>query len=148
MPSSPPSARQRRRPSQENGNAFTQHTEQDAALNPPAEETSLEGMSFVAKALLFLCFPLLAGIAGLYIGYLRTIRNPESKIDFDTDFIFPFLSALALVVVIGIQTRGFTKKKVTPLIQWPTVRRKKKIVRKRIIVDDDGNEIKEEGKTD
>lgn len=98
-------------------------------------------MSFVAKTLLFLGFPLLAGIAGLYVGYLRTINSPEAKIDFDTDFVFPFLLALALVVVIAFQTKGFAQKKMTPLIQWPKVRRKKKIIRKRIIVDNDGNEV-------
>ena len=144
MAASSSPARQRGPKAQENGNAFTQHAEQDTALNPPDQEVADgEGMSFRAKTLVFLGFPLLAGVAGLYVGYLRTINSPETKIDFDTDFVFPFLLALALVVVLGFQTKGFTKK-MTPLIQWPKVRRKKRIIRKRIIVDDNGNEIKDE----
>lgn len=137
-----------RKSHQENGNAFSQHAQQDAALNPPADETPQEGMSFVAKTLIFLGFPLFVGLAGLYVGYLRMIQKPESKIDFDNDFVFPFLLALAMVVVIAIQSKGFSRKEITPLVQWPTVKRKKKIIRKRIIVDDDGNEIKEEEKND
>lgn len=105
-------------------------------------------MSFVAKVLIFLGFPLLMGTAGLYLSYVKTITDQQRKIDFDTDFVFPFLLALALVVVIYVQTKGFTKKKITPLVQWPTVRRKRKIVRKRVIVDDDGNEIQQEIKED
>lgn len=150
MPASSSPTRRRRNSKSQTGTnnaAFSQHQQQDDALGVPAEAAQdEEGMSFVAKALIFLAFPLLTGMAGLYIGYIRTIRDSSSKIDFDTDFVFPFLLALALVVVIAFQTKGFTKKKITPLIQWPTVRRKKKIIRKRIIVDEDGNEIKEEGK--
>lgn len=128
-----------------NGNAFSQHVQEDPALNDGAipEQDDDEGMSFVAKTLVYLGFPLFMGTCGLYIGYLKTIGNDDAKIDFDTDFVFPFLLALALVVVISIQTRGFTQKKIKPLVQWPKVKRKKKIIRKRIIVDDDGNEIED-----
>lgn len=132
----------------ENRNAFAQHREQDATLRNQEEAAARQSMSFVARTLTYIGFPLLVGIAGLYVGYIQTLENPKTKVDFDRDFLVPFVLALALVVVISIQTKAFTKKEITPLIQRPTVRRKKKIIRKRIIVDDDGNEIKEEGKTD
>jgi hypothetical protein len=148
--------RKRSQPQQKGANnkdetAFSQHAQQDAALNTESTNGAppQEGMSFVAKVLIFLGFPLLMGTFGLYLSYLKTISDPDShKIDFDTDFVFPFLLALALVVVIYFQTKGFTKKEITPLVQWPTVRRKQKIVRKRVIVDDDGNEIQQEIKED
>ena len=140
--------RRKRQSRQENGDAFAQHREQDVTLGNHDEEAAPQGMSFVARTLIFLAFPLFAGTAGLYVGYLRTIRDPDSKINFDTDFVFPFLLALALVMVIAFQTKGFSKTEVTPLIQWPKVRRKRRIIRKRIILDDDGNPIKEEGKND
>jgi hypothetical protein len=95
-------------------------------------------MSFVGRTLIFLAFPMFIGSAGLFVGYLRTVNDKSQKVDFDSDFVFPFLLALALVVVITIQTRGFSTS-MKPLVQWPKVRRKRKIIRKRVIVDDDGN---------
>lgn len=141
---------QEERATKKDETAFSQHAQQDSALTTESANgvPPNEGMSFVAKVLIFLGFPLLMGTAGLYLSYVKTITDQQRKIDFDTDFVFPFLLALALVVVIYVQTKGFTKKKITPLVQWPTVRRKRKIVRKRVIVDDDGNEIQQEIKED
>jgi hypothetical protein len=132
--------------------AFSQHQQQDAALqtNPPPSRQQQQdgGISFVAKMLLYLAFPLFCGSAGLYIGYIRTIQDKQSKMHFDTDFVIPFALALALVVVVSFQTKGFSNNKITPLVQWPKVKRKRKVIRKRVLVDEDGKEIKELGKDD
>jgi len=85
------------------------------------------------------------GMAGLYIAWLETARMPDRKLSFDTDFAIPFLVALALAVVIFIQTEGFTTK-AKPLVSWPKVRRRKKIIHK--YFDKDGNEIHDNNKTD
>jgi hypothetical protein len=133
--------------------AFSQHQQQDAALqtNPSRQQQQQQqdgGISFVAKMLLYLAFPLFCGSAGLYIGYIRTIQDKQSKMHFDTDFVIPFALALALVVVVSFQTKGFSNNKITPLVQWPKVKRKRKVIRKRVLVDEDGKEIKELGKDD
>lgn len=129
--------------------AFSQHQQQDAALqtSSPQQQPQDEGISLLAKLLLFLGVPLFTGTAGLYIGYIRTLQDKQPKIQFDVDFVLPFLLALALVIIISFQTRGFSTK-VTPLVQWPKVKRKRKIIRKQVIVDEHGNEIKESGKED
>lgn len=129
------------RSSEENNSTFTQHVEQDTRLGALEEEPDTSPrMSLVGSILIFLAFPMFVGSAGLSVGYLRTVNDKSQKADFDRDFVFPFLMALALVVVITIQTGGFTSS-VKPLVQWPKVRRKRKIIHKRVIVDDDGNEI-------
>lgn len=93
------------------------------------------GLTFLGKLGLFLGFPFLIGLLGLYSGYASSLREPGRKVDFDRDFIMPFLLALAMVVVIGMQTNGFSKKEVDPLVKWPKVKRVKKIVRK----EEEGN---------
>jgi hypothetical protein len=138
--------RQRRSPNENTSGALAQHVEQDTIFGDETEEepdTSPPpppGMSFVARILVFLAFPLFIGLAGLVLGYLMTFHDKSRKVDFDNDFVFPFLMALVLVMVLSIQTKGFTGS-MAPLVRWPKVRRRKKIIRKRVIVDDDGNEI-------
>ena len=130
--------------------AFSQHQQQDAALqtnSPQAQRPQDEGISLFAKMLLYLGVPFFCGTAGLYIGYIRTLQDKQPKINFDVDFVLPFLLALALVVVISFQTKGFSTQ-VTPLVQWPKVKRKRKIIRKQVLVDEHGNEVKESGKED
>ena len=51
---------------------------------------------------------------------------------------------LVLICIVGFQTGGFTRDEPKPFIAWPKVRRKKKVVHRRIIVDADGNETVEE----
>ncbi len=48
-----------------------------------------------------------------------------------------------MVVVVMIQTQGFTSK-ATPIVTWPKMKKKKTIVRKTVVVDDDGNVIEDE----
>ena len=88
------------------------------------------GLTFLGKLGLFLGFPFLVGLLGLYAGYSDSRKEPDRKVDLDRDFIMPFLLALAMVVVIGMQTNGFAKKEVNPLVKWPKVKRVKKFVRK------------------
>lgn len=50
--------------------------------------------------------------------------------DLDQDFVVPFLLAVAMVVVIFIQTNGFSAKEMKPIVKWPKVKRVKKYVKK------------------
>lgn len=88
------------------------------------------GLTFLGKLGIFLGFPFLVGIMGLYLGYLSSLKDPERKMDLDKDFIMPFLLALAMVAIIGMQTNGYSTTEVKPLVKWPKVKRVKKFVRK------------------
>ena len=65
---------------------------------------------------------------------------------------FPFLKCnspayevtLVLICIVGFQTSGFTRDEAKPFIAWPKVRRKRKVIHRRVIVDADGNERIEE----
>jgi len=65
----------------------------------------------------------------------------QHEVDFDRDFLNPFLLSMALVVVLGFQTRGYSTKERQYFLQWPKARKVKKITRKRVVVDDDGNAV-------
>jgi len=93
---------------------------------------------------IFVVFPTLMGFIGLYMGYLESIRKPERELDFDTDFVMPFLLALAFTIVVGFQTKGYTTNKVEPLVKWPKVRRKKVIKKVKKEDLDEGGEKNEE----
>ena len=114
--------------------AFASHAEADAAFktkNSKRVAATKNGTCLLGRVMIFMFFPLLMGCAGLYMGYLESLRSPEKKLSFDHDFVVPFLLALAMSVVVGFQTKGFTKKKVEPIIAWPKVRRVKKVIHKR-----------------
>eukprot|EP00568_Trieres_chinensis_P011234 CAMPEP_0183297268 /NCGR_PEP_ID=MMETSP0160_2-20130417/4609_1 /TAXON_ID=2839 ORGANISM="Odontella Sinensis, Strain Grunow 1884" /NCGR_SAMPLE_ID=MMETSP0160_2 /ASSEMBLY_ACC=CAM_ASM_000250 /LENGTH=171 /DNA_ID=CAMNT_0025459057 /DNA_START=66 /DNA_END=581 /DNA_ORIENTATION=- len=130
------------------GGSFAQHAREEDNRRAGETDHTLHALPLVARVALFLGVPLLAGSVGLVAGYLTQLQSKRNggkvkEINFDRDFIFPFMLALVMVVVIGIRTRGFKKKEITPLVAWPKVRRKKKVVRKRVIIDDDGNTIEE-----
>ncbi len=55
---------------------------------------------------------------------------------------------LVLICIVGFQTSGFTRKEPKPFIAWPKVRRKRKVIHRRVIVDADGNERIEEVETE
>lgn len=84
----------------------------------------------MGKIAIFLLFPTIVGLLGLYSAYLQLRKEPDRTLDFDNDFMNPFLLALAMCVVVYIQTGGFTSKKMEPLIKWPKVKRVKKSKRK------------------
>lgn len=135
-------ARQRQ---QQQPTAFANIAADDAALQPeapPAPSRPSSGLTTFGRMSLFIAFPFLVGLAGLYVGYLRSFADPTRKIDLDSDFIFPFLLALTMVLVIGFQTSGFTTSDVKPVVVWPKVKRRKKVIHKRVIVDDEEEEEK------
>lgn len=106
---------------------FDKHAKEDSDKN---SNNGGAEMSWVARIVIFLGFPTAMGFLGLYMAYLETIRNPgEREIDFDTDFIIPFLLALTMCIVIGFQTKGFKTKEIEPVVKWPKIR-KKKVVKK------------------
>lgn len=125
--------------------ASTDHVEQDAAQQQESSAAAARtgrGLSLQGGILVFLVFPMSCGLLGMYVAYLqKTFRDSTRVLDFDTDFVVPFLVALTMVIVIYCQTNRF-QSKFKPLVTWPKVRRVKKITRKRIIVDDDGKELK------
>ena len=100
--------------------------EQTAAGTDSAEPARGRHTTFVGRLLLFLIIPSVMGMLGLYIAQLQSKTNPSRKVSFDNDFIMPFLLTVALGVVVMIQTGGF-RSKMKPLLQWPKVRRARKI---------------------
>jgi hypothetical protein len=109
--------------------------EADAALPVPdatdrAVAASKKGLTFLGKLGIFLGFPLVAGMAGLYLAFLESQKRKDRELSFDQDFVVPFLLALAMAIIIGFQTGGYTSSSVTPLIPWPKVKRVKKIIYK------------------
>jgi hypothetical protein len=118
---------------------LAQHAQADAALQK-ADETdttaaaptskSKKGLTFLGKLGIFFGFPLSMGMVGLYMAFLETRKDKGRELSFDQDFVVPFLLALAMAVVIGFQTGGYTNSEVTPLIPWPKVKRVKKIIYK------------------
>jgi hypothetical protein len=116
--------------------AFAQHAAADSALaetanGVPPPTGARRGTTYVGRFVVFIVFPLATGLAGLYVAYLETIREPERRVRLERDFALPFLLALAMVAVIGFQTNNFTADKFQPLVQWPKVKRVKKYVHKK-----------------
>lgn len=89
-------------------------------------QTPKSGMTAVAGCSVFLAFPLVIGLFGLYIAYL----DGQREISIDQDFVMPFLLAAAVSAVIYMQTRGFASREVEPLVKWPKVKRVKKVVKR------------------
>lgn len=119
-------------------NAYEKHMKETVSNDKAGVQ-----IGWSARFAIFLLFPTLVGLIGLYMGYLETIRQPERKLDFDTDFVVPFLLAEAFAMVIAFQTRGFSTKEVEPLVKWPKVRRKKVIRKVRKEDLDEGDEVVE-----
>lgn len=115
---------------------YSQHTQQDAALASPVVDTSLRtrSLTLLGKVLLFLLFPLLVGLFGLCLGYIATRgENATHELNFEQDFMLPFVLALAMGIVVGFQTRGFSTTKPTPFILWPKVKTQRKVVHKYVV---------------
>jgi hypothetical protein len=122
------------------GAAFAKHAQQDTALAEArgdeddasqASPPTAKGLTTLGRLLVFLLFPFVVGLLGLYLAYLETLSKPDRTISWDLDFVTPFLLALAMAVVLGVQTGGFTSKKVKPIVQWPKVKRVKRVVKKK-----------------
>jgi len=59
-------------------------------------------------------------------------------VDFDRDFVTPFLLAMALVVVLGFQTGGFSngQNNRAAALTWPKTRKVQRVRKERVIVED------------
>ena len=104
------------------------------------------GMSMVSKILIFLVLPMLAGLLGLYSAYLKQFKEPDRKLTIEADFGLPFMLALLLMVLIGFQTNGYASSQVKPIINWPKVKKTRKITHKYVVKgqnDDIGDGIDE-----
>jgi hypothetical protein len=126
---------------------YTKHTKEDPALTPPepdAEPEKRKGMSFFGRMIIFLVFPTIVGICGLYMGYIASRNDPNREMSFDVDFALPFTLAVVMAVVIGFQTRGYTGKP-EPLVLWPKVRKRRKIIHKHVVIGENGEEIEIKG---
>lgn len=131
----------------EAGTKYTKHTQEDPALTPlepDAEPEKPQGMSFFGRMIIFLVFPFIMGICGLYMGFIASRNDPNREMSFDADFALPFTLALSMAVVIGFQTRGYTEKPA-PLVLWPKVRKRKTITHKHVIIGESGEEIEIKG---
>ena len=107
------------------GTVFDKHAE--VATSKQTTNKQQQGLGWTSKILIFIGFPTLVGILGLYLAYIESIQKPEREINFDVDFVIPFLLALSMCIVIGFQTRGYKSKQIEPLVQWPKIRKKKVI---------------------
>ncbi len=110
-----------------------------------AEQPQKKTLTIISRLVLFFMFPLSVGSFGLGAAHINSIYGKDPKpLNFERDFILPFLITLVLVVIVTIQTGSFSKYKADPLVSWPKVVKKKKIIHKRVVVDDDGNVIEDE----
>lgn len=98
------------------------------------------GLRFVS----FILVPFWMGCMGLLLAYVtRNGENRDMSVNFDRDFVSPFILTMAVMCVLAYQSDGFSTRDIKPLVLWPKVRRRKKIVRKTVYVDDDGKVVSE-----
>ena len=116
---------------------FAKHAQDDSALAAADTGDAKEQgpiLTTCGKIAVFLLFPTMMGLMGLYIGYLETSgKNATRELSFDHDFALPFTLALAMCIVIGFQTGGFSNSNAKPLVAWPKVRKRQKIVHKHVV---------------
>lgn len=108
-------------------------------------------MTLVARFLIFGVVPTMTGLAGWGISHLQRYQSKLyqeeggelHEVDFDRDFVTPFLLAMALVVVLGFQTNGFAMGAGDPrrkgAIVWPKARTVQRVRHQRVVVDDDAD---------
>lgn len=117
-------------------------------------------MSLLARFLIFVFVPSFTGLVGYGISYLQSMQSQRRagnknegevleephEVNFDRDFVTPFLLSLAFVIVLGFQTNGFSMKPGEKgankgAFAWPKARKVQKIRRERVIVDDEEDDI-------
>ena len=103
-------------------------------------QEDLPPLTWKGKFVLFFGFPLSIGLLGLYAGYLQKREDPTRQLNFDDDFAYPFVLALCLVLVVGFRTGWFTSSKQKPLVQWPKVKKRRKIIHKHVVAGQDPND--------
>lgn len=137
--------------------AFARHTKEVTQQQPDASADStaanshpLGHMSLKARFLVFIFVPTITGLTGYFTAYMKAKNGKpvddkeELTVDFDRDFLTPFLLSMALVVVIGFQTRGYSTNERKAAFQWPKTRRVRTVRRERVIVDDDEGATKKD----
>lgn len=67
------------------------------------------------------------------VGIIEQRRNPDYELNIDRDFMYPFVLALCLTMIVGFQTKGFAKDKAEPLVSWPKVKKQRKVVHKYVV---------------
>uniref|UniRef100_A0A7S2XS04 Transmembrane protein n=1 Tax=Attheya septentrionalis TaxID=420275 RepID=A0A7S2XS04_9STRA len=122
---------------------FSKHVQEENARRAAVEAKEAapaenNGITAVGKVMLYLALPTTVGFFGLVMAYVT--NDPEKgkrrSVDFDTDFVFPFLLTLTCIIVIGFKTKNFTGEP-TPLVAWPKVKKQKKVMVRRVIVEDE-----------
>jgi hypothetical protein len=126
--------------------AFKKLSEEEQQLREDAKTAGRSsGMTVASRLVLFFVFPLCVGSTGLLASHLQyKFGKDPVPMNFDRDFVYPFLITVVLVVVVSIQTGNFSSYNAKPLVSWPKIVKKQKITRKTVIVDDDGNVIEDE----
>lgn len=120
-------------------------TQEEQLLRERKQSEQSKSMTIISRLVLFFLFPTFVGSCGLISSYMQNKygKDPE-PMDFDRDFVYPFLVTIVLVVVVSIQTGNFSSYQATPIVSWPKVVKKKKIIHKTVLLDDDGNVITED----
>jgi len=113
---------------------------ENAKTQPKSKSTTI-----ASRVVLFLLFPTFVGSVGLICSHaMSKFGKDQHEMNLDRDFVYPFLVTILLVVVVSIQTGNFSSYQAAPLVAWPKVVKKQTIIRKTVVVDDDGNVIKDE----
>ena len=111
-----------------------QHNNEISSLS-----SEFKRLTILGRLLLFFALPTSLGLFGSILAFFDPEnKDKKQKIDFDKDFLFPFVMGVVVVIAVGFQTRGY-RKSPEPLISWP-----KKVVKKKIVhkyVDENGNEV-------
>lgn len=132
---------------------FAKHANEDAALaarragqegTAAAEAAGGKGLTTIGKIALFLGLPTFVGFAGLVMGYLASNQDPERKLSIEVDFAMPFMLTLTLVIVVGLQTQGYSKDKAEPILKWPKTKKQRKIIHKHVVKGQDPNSVPDE----
>jgi len=129
------------------GAAF-QKLSEDATQKKDPTNSPKKGMNSIASRIVLLfMFPLCVGSMGLGASHFQNSFTSDPNpppMNFERDYILPFLMTMVLVVVVSLQTGSFSKYQADPLVHWPKVVKKQKIIRRTVVVDDDGNVIEDE----
>ena len=106
------------------------------------------------RGFLFLIVPSLVGGLGLLTSFLspkiaklfnaNTTTVDDNPINFDRDFVYPFMITLLTACVLWYQTKGFTNANPKPVVTWPKVKKNRRVIRRTVVVDEDGNEVEED----
>jgi hypothetical protein len=118
----------------------------DGSQFPPAaaSESTGRSLTFLGNLAVFFLLPVLAGLMGLYFAFLETYNKPDRKLSIESDFGLPFMLMLFTSIVVGFRTGGFSSSKVEPIMKFPKIRKKTKVIHKHVIKGQNPNSISNE----